>query len=138
MPTNPIKNEMSNELIVSARPCPKGCSESAGYWESLNPKMTMPLVATSINVWKASANNAILWEITPKNSFIPNRNKLLKIERYPSNLPTFSRFDGSRGLPSLGITLFTKNVVNLFIYRYAGIPVISSPKTRVCISCVPS
>ena len=47
---NPIKIDIVSAAIVSALPCPKGCSLSAGFDAILNPKITTALLATSDRV----------------------------------------------------------------------------------------
>ena len=74
---------MVSAAIVSALPCPKGCSISAGLEAILKPKTTTALLAISDRVWNASAIREMLFEIIPKKSFIVN---IASLNKYIRNL----------------------------------------------------
>jgi hypothetical protein len=69
--------------IYSNRPCPKGCSSSAGLLASLKPTIVIIDDAASDRLLKASAVTAILPEISPIDSFIANKIALTIIPIIP-------------------------------------------------------
>lgn len=69
-PTNITMKATISAERYSIRPWPKGCSLSAGLFESLKPKIVIKEEAASERLLKASAMIAILETITPTESFI--------------------------------------------------------------------
>ncbi|GAA0733526.1 hypothetical protein GCM10008906_04520 [Clostridium oceanicum] len=78
-PTNKTIKDTINPDKYSILPCPKGCSLSAGFEASLNPKNVIIEEAASDKLLNASAMTAILFEISPINNFAINNNTLHKI-----------------------------------------------------------
>ena len=90
-PTSNTKNVITNPLMYSIRPCPKGWSSSAGAAAARKPiKVTTPL-PTSERLLNASPVMAMELEISPNMNFAANNNKLQTIATQLLSMPYRSR-----------------------------------------------
>src|SRR5690554_6950764 len=72
-PTIIIIRETISAATYSVRPCPKGCSLSAGFFDSLNPKSVIALEPTSDRLLTLSATNDILLIPSPITNLMENK-----------------------------------------------------------------
>ncbi len=73
--------------IYSTRPCPKGCSSSAGFLANLNPTRLITEEPASAKLLTASTDIAILPVMEPITNFMPHNETFTTIPTTPLSSP---------------------------------------------------
>ena len=85
-PTSITIKETTIAVIYSIRPCPKGCSASAGLFAILNPMIVIIEEAASDKLLNASAKIETELESNPTDNLIKKSNELVIIPIIPARL----------------------------------------------------
>ena len=88
----PKMTAIDREAICSHLPCPKGCSLSAFFDDSLVAMTTMTELSESDKVCQASAANAIEPVIADTHILAENKIRFIKIDTVPAKYPPFVLF----------------------------------------------
>ena len=87
IPTSITRNETISAAMYSIRPCPNGCSLSAGLLAIFTPTKLMIDDAASERLFRASAMIAREFISSPITSFVPNNSTLHKIPTQLDKMP---------------------------------------------------
>ena len=86
-PTAMMNTATTSPATYSSRPCPKGCSSSAGLAASLKPSSATTEEPASERLLTASAMMAILPEINPTVNFAAKSPTLQTMPTVPASSP---------------------------------------------------
>lgn len=95
IPTYMITIETRRDATYSNRPCPRGCSSSAGIVLSIEPAIAMIDVNESLRLLKESEIIAILLAMTPITSLDKNKKRFNTKPKVPDRAIYFACTPGS-------------------------------------------